>query len=448
MNIKIRLSIQFTLLVFFILLFFSALVYYFSYTSQRAKFRGNLLDQAQNTAILLINVEEVDSTLLKKIQDTTRLLEKEEIALTNSSGKIIYSYRMNYLNDELLKNYPDNLNPVYFSIDNMDAVSYRHILKGQIYHVFVLAYDNYRADNLHELRKILFWCILFSIWLSVSASYFFSKIAIKPISAIITEVKEINSAKLSKRLNEGRRKDEIEQLAITFNQMLSELELVFRNQDEFVSNASHELRTPLAVMIAESDYILNKEREKSEYTDHIRGLVDDLRKLNLLLNGLLEMAHLNRDNKIMLSEIRIDESVFNAIQSVKSKYHGRKILFNIECSDNEDDLLINGNSGLLEIAFRNLIDNACKFSSGEIGIKISRPDHQLIIAISDHGIGIPSAEIQNILKPFTRATNVRYISGFGIGLSIVAKITELHGAEIIVNSKEGEGSCFELKFFK
>ncbi len=81
MNIKTRLSFQFTLIVAGILIFFSLLVYYFSYSSQLAKFRENLLDSAKNTAILLINVAEVDSSLLKKIHQSTISWEKEEIGI-------------------------------------------------------------------------------------------------------------------------------------------------------------------------------------------------------------------------------------------------------------------------------------------------------------------------------------------------------------------------------
>lgn len=99
MNIKIRLSIQFTIIVAGILLFFSLLVYYFSYTSQLAKFRQNLLDTAKNTAILLINVAEVDSSLLKKIQQSTISWEREELALTDSAFNLIYGNNIEYLSD-------------------------------------------------------------------------------------------------------------------------------------------------------------------------------------------------------------------------------------------------------------------------------------------------------------------------------------------------------------
>ena len=448
MNIKTRLSIQFTFVVIGILLFFSILVYYFSYTSQRSKFRENLLEKAQNTAILLISVEGIDSTLLKKIHQTTTSLVEEEIALTDSVNNLIYSNNTHYLSTKILIEKSFTSSPNYFSIGEKDGVSYNHTIKNKAYHVYVLAYDNSRAESLIELRTILFWSILFSIWLSITAAYFFSRLAIKPISNIISQVKDINSSKLNSRLNEGRRRDEIEQLAITFNQMLSDLELVFKNQDEFVSNASHELRTPLAVMIAESDYILGKERKEEEYIKHISGMVDDLRKLNALLNSLLELAQLNRNIKIFLSPVRIDELIFNTVQEIKTKYPGRKILPKIEYSENENDLLITGNQGLLEIALKNLIDNACKFSAEQVEIKISISAETIIVRIVDHGIGIPANEIMTIFKPFRRGTNVKYIGGFGVGLSIVAKIIELHRAQIKVSSAEKEGTCFEILFRK
>ncbi len=443
-NIKTRLSIQFALLVFGILLVFSLLVYYFSYDSQLSKFRQNLLDRAQNTAILLINVQEVDSTLLKKIYQTTKSLEEEEIVLNDSNNKTLYSDKMQDLKSINFTGGSHSDNPEYFSIGKKDGVLYNHHVNNQLFHVYVMAYDQYRAENLRGLKGVLLWSIIFSLCLSVWTSYFFSKMAIWPISDIISKVKEINSSKLSSRLDEGKRQDEIEHLAITFNQMISDLELVFKSQEEFVSNASHELRTPLAIMIAESDYIISRKRNSEEYAAHIARLTDDLRKLNHLINSLLELAQLNRDKTITLSRLRIDELVFNAIHAVKLKYPGRKILPKIEYSDNENDFMITGNPGLLEIAIKNLIDNSCKFSTADIEIKISKKEQGVAVEIKDYGVGIPSAEIGKIFKPFNRATNAKFIGGFGIGLSIVAKIMDLHGAKVNVSSDLNQGTSFEI----
>lgn len=446
MNIKLRLSFQFTLIVTGILLFFSILVYYFSYSSQLTKFRENLLDGAKNTAILLINVVEVDSTLLKKIHQSTISWEKEEIALTDSAFNLIYDNNIQYLSDNVMRKNSINGSINYFSIGEKDGVCYKHNFNNRTYNVFVMAYDNTRMENLSELRKILLWSIFFSVWLSVLLSYFFSKKAIQPISQIIKSVKNIDSLRLNNRLNEGNRKDEIDQLAITFNEMLTNLEIAFKNQEDFVSNASHELRTPLTVMIGESDYLLSSERKKEEYVNHISVLANDLKKLNTLLNSLLELAQINRDNILHLASVRIDEIIYNAIHQVKTKYQGRKILPKIQYPENENDLLINGNSGLLTIAFNNLIDNACKFSNDEVTIEFIMLDKYIKIIISDKGIGIPTNELDSIYLPFKRASNVKFKGGFGIGLSLVNKIIELHNAMLKVFSTENEGTQFELIF--
>ena len=446
MQIKTRLSFQFTLIVAGILLFFSLLVYYFSYTSQHAKFRQNLLDSAKNTATLLINVAEVDSTLLKKIQQATISWEKEELVITDSASNLVYSNNIQYLsNISTHINYANGtLN--YFSIADKDGVYYKHIYNNRIYHVYIMAYDKSRIENLSELRKILFWSILFSVWLSVLFSYIFSRRAIKPIARIVKNVKEINSLKLSNRLDEGNGKDEIAQLSMTFNEMLSDLEIAFKNQEDFVSNASHELRTPLSVMIGESDYLLSRERNKEDYINHISGLVADLKKLNVLINSLLELAQINREKEIAFSNVRIDEIVFNAIHQVITKYQGRKIVPKIQYPENSNELLINGNFGMLEIAFKNLLDNACKFSNEDVVVEFIISDKLINIIVSDKGIGIPTKEVESVYKPFKRASNVKYIGGFGIGLSLVAKILELHKATLKVDSRENEGTRIEILF--
>ncbi len=446
MKITTRLSFQFTFIVLGLLLIFSVLVYYFFFTIQISKFRENLVEKARNSAILLINVEEVDSLLLQKIHQTTISLKEEEIAITNTRKEIIYQYNLHVL-------MPDNLpvmvnGPIteYFSEAHKDGVIYRHFYKDQYYNVYVLAFDENRKNSLKELFRILVIGILVISGLTISASFFFSRIAIAPISRINNEVKNINARKLSSRLDTGSGKDEIEQLAITFNQMLTDIELAFKSQDDFVKNTSHELRTPLAVMIAEIDYLLSKPRENEEYEKYLSRLANDLHKINALISNLLELAQMNRENIFNKTMIRADEVVFAAIQSVKAKYPARKIVPKIDYTENDKDLLIEGNSGLLEMAIKNLIENACKFSEGLIEIRIELIPGILKILISDTGIGIPPDEIQHIFKPFNRASNSRFISGFGIGLSIVEKIVHLHQGTIKVYSIENEGSTFELTF--
>jgi len=259
-------------------------------------------------------------------------------------------------------------------------------------------------------------------------------------------MQSINSPKLNQRIDEGNKKDEIAHLAISFNELLTKLELVFKNQEEFVSNASHELRTPLTVMIAEIDYILSRERNKNEYQEQLTRLADDLRDLNNLLNSLLELAQINSDKPLQLMEVRIDEVMYNAIHQVKEKHNNRKIIVKLEYPENDNDLLIVGNPGLLAIAFKNLIDNACKFSSDDVIVEFKIKSEDLLVIISDTGIGIPKQDLDNIYDPFRRASNVNFKSGFGIGLSLVKRIFEIHKVHLELQSTINKGTRFILGF--
>lgn len=378
-------------------------------------------------------------------QSTLRFLA-EEIAITDSAFNIIYNFNILYLSDSVIRSFTGDDDYIFFKIKEKDGIHYQHNFNNQKYHVSLMAFDDYQREYLSDLRKAFFWSIIFSVLLSVLLSYLFSEIAIRPLSQIIRNIRAINSTRLSDRINIGERKDEIGQLADSFNEMLNNIEVAFKSQEEFVSNASHELRTPLAVMIAEADYLMNKARNNEEYQNYIKETTAELRKLNSLLYTLLELAQINRDNSIHLTSVRIDEIIYNAVYKVKTKNQDRKILTKIQYPENVNELLVSGNQGLLEIVFKNLLDNACKFSKDEIIIEITLNQKFIHISISDKGIGIPAADIINIFKPFNRATNVRLKSGFGIGLYIVFTIIKLHSAEIKVHSTVNEGTRFDLKF--
>lgn len=448
MNIKLRLSFQFMFIEAGILLFFALLVYYFTYSTQREKFRNNLLNRAKNTAILLIDVKEIDSTLLKKIHQSTFYWQDEEIVVTDTSLNIIYNNQTKVLSREVINSNVSSGSESFFSNSGKDGVFYKHRMDNKINYVFVMAYDKTRSVYLHELIQILFWSVLFSLWLSVLLSYLFSKKAIKPISAIVDSVKAIDSSSLNRRLESGDGKDEIEKLAMTFNEMLEKLESSFKNQRDFISNASHELKTPVSVIIAESEYFLNSDHSILEHNEFLSTLINDLRKLNSQLNSLLDLAQSNSNNSINFSNARIDEILYDAIHEVKVRYKKRRIVTKIQFPENPEDLIFLCNYNMLQIAMKNLIDNACKFSSEDVSVELSAFDQYIKLIISDKGIGIPASEVNDIYKPFSRASNATYKSGFGIGLSLVTKILQIHNVQMEVFSQENIGTRVELVFHK
>ena len=153
MNIKIRLSFQFTLIVAGILVFFSVLVYYLSYSSQLTKFRQNLYDNAKSSVTILIDVAEVDSSLMKKIQQSTISRVNEELAVTDSAFNLVYGNNIDLLSDretlaDVGRNYVN-----FFSVKGKDGVCFSHLFKNRSFYVYAMAYDRSRMDNFKDLLK-------------------------------------------------------------------------------------------------------------------------------------------------------------------------------------------------------------------------------------------------------------------------------------------------------
>src|ERR1700743_3584756 len=130
---------------------------------------------------------------------------------------------------------------------------------------------------------------------------------------MVEKVADISASQLNLRIGVGRGKDEIAELALTFNRMLDRLESSFEAQKQFVSNISHELRTPLAAIIAEMEVSAIKGRTPEEYRETIRMVLQDAQRLSRLSRDLLDLAKASYDPPgITFKEVRPDEVLLDA----------------------------------------------------------------------------------------------------------------------------------------
>jgi signal transduction histidine kinase len=268
------------------------------------------------------------------------------------------------------------------------------------------------------------------------------------------KAKIISATNLDLRLNSNGNKDELSELANTFNEMLCRLESSFDAQKHFVFNISHELRTPLAAMISELELSLGKERNIAEYKATITNALNDAKKLVRLSNSLLDMAKASYDPaEISFKHLRVDELLLDARQQVQKLNPDYKIDIAFEQDfENENQITINGNEYLLKVAFANLIENGCKFSkdnSCRVSINLNQkyPNHNpsyITLQFKDNGIGIPENDLENIFYPFYRGDNKAFADGIGIGLYLTKKIIHLHKGTIGVSSKQNQGTAFTV----
>lgn len=169
-------------------------------------------------------------------------------------------------------------------------------------------YDMLRILN---VKLFAIWTISFIILFIIG--YFMAGSALKPVSHIIRQVENITASNLSKRVEVEDIKDEIGELATTFNKTLDRLEKSFESQKMFISHVSHELRTPMAALIAELELSQHKERSNQAYKQVVANALEDAHKIERLAAGLLDLAKASYHiDQINISEVRLDELLIDA----------------------------------------------------------------------------------------------------------------------------------------
>ena len=191
--------------------------------------------------------------------------------------------------------------------------------------------DGYDMLRILDFKLLIIWLISFSALFVIG--YFMARSALKPVSQIIRQVEDITASSLSKRVVIKDSKDEISELAATFNNTLDRLETSFNSQKMFISHVSHELRTPMAALIAELELARHKDRSQDDYKQVIENALKDAFKIEKLSMGLLDLAKASYNlDQIALSEVRIDEILIDAVTIIKKANPQYKIdlIFNDE----------------------------------------------------------------------------------------------------------------------
>ena len=451
MSIRIKLTIQFTIIIALVLIMFSVSLYYFSASYRKKDYFERLESRARTTARLLIDTEEIDEKLLSIIDRGTSALYRETVEVYDSNEELIYKSGYGYpfkFNDHIRNYLKDNELTTFKNILH-EAVLLKHNVIDRQFFVYVSAYDKYGHLKLKNLINILLIGLGFGIILSFFFGYFLSVKALSPINTIISQVNTITASNLKNRIDEGNGKDELAMLAITFNNMLQRLDMAFEMQKNFVNNASHEFRTPLTLIMGEIELSMKQDADIPKYKSILGDIYNDIKSLNNLSNDLLDLAYVSLDeSNILLGKVRVDEVLIQ----VSGEMHKRKTNYTIDLSfgempDDPQKLTIVGNEFFLKTVFANLISNACKYSENHsVKIHFSVSNNSIITTFTDEGIGIPEDELDKVFQPFYRARNQKNRQGHGIGLALVDKVINLHKGSIKVSSSLDVGTIFTVEF--
>lgn len=450
MRVKNKLTLLFAVMTSTLLLIF-AVVVYFSYAKSRQDEYYRLLKQRSTIKANLLFKAGIKADVLQLIyKNSSDSFFPEEVAIYDPDFNLLYHdditvdkvKETRQMIDEVIRK-----KELRFSQGSLQEIGFLYKNEGKEYIVTAAAKDHTGERMLKGLRSTLFFAFVASVLIITVVGRFLSSKALKPVSNLVDNVNKITASNLHQTVDEGNGKDELAELAITFNQMLKRLEYSFGAQKLFVYNISHELRTPLAAMIGELDLALSKDRSVEDYKQVIDLSLADAKKINRLINGMLDLAKASYDqSEVSFKELRLDEILLDASRQVMDNNSSFTVPLSFD-QEIEDDqyITIKGNEYLLTTAFANLMENGCKFSEKkQCKVRISYSNQKTIISFVDEGIGIPAEDIDNIFTPFYRGSNRQYAEGYGIGLSLCQKIVELHSGSITVNSASNRGTTFTV----
>jgi signal transduction histidine kinase len=292
-----------------------------------------------------------------------------------------------------------------------------------------------RADALHRLLLEYIGALAGMTIVSGLAGWLVAGRALRPLRRIIGTAKSVSGENLSQRIDLQGPADELKELADTFDGMLARLEQAFASQRSFVANASHELRTPLAIMRTEIDVTL-ADPEASD--DDLRRMGEAVRetvdRCERLLEGLLMLA---RSQSTAHAEEPVDLAALAG--DCITDLHARAQERGLEVRNSLDTAWVRGEPALLERMIANLVDNAIRHNEprGFVEVATLAQDGRVILRVANGGAAIEDEQAAGLAEPFRRLH--REGDGFGLGLSIVRSVADVHGGSLRIAPRPAGG---------
>ena len=304
--------------------------------------------------------------------------------------------------------------------------------------------------NMHETRRsfliITLVTLPIALLLAGGGGWLLARRALKPVDNMTEAADRISAEALSDRLEETGAGDELDHLAKTLNSMLSRLDSAFSQIRRFSADASHELQTPLTILKGELEVALRSERTPEEYRRILNSALEEIDRIAHLVEGLLLLSRADA------GVLRMDRKPVDLSQLVKDIHDRAKILADtrgvILRLDQVEPASMPGDYERLGRLLLNLVENGIKYTrtGGQVALSLKKEQKEVLIKITDTGIGIPPDEQAQIFQPFYRTNEARAQGqgGVGLGLSIAGSIAEAHGGRIEVESTPGQRTVFTV----
>ena len=264
--------------------------------------------------------------------------------------------------------------------------------------------------------------------------------ALRPVAALTRTAHAIARSRVaSQRVPVSSRRDELGELAATFNEMLESLEALARQQQRFVADASHELRAPLTAIQANLELLAWSELPDAERREVVEEARLETLRLSRLVADLLALARADAGVPLRRERVELDRIALEVLGDVRERAAGREIRVG-----ELHQVALDGDAERLRQVIHNLLDNAVRYTpaGGWVTLALRQTGGAAELRISDTGIGIAPSDLARVFERFYRGdpARARDPGGTGLGLAIARWIVEAHNGRIALESEPGAGT--------
>jgi signal transduction histidine kinase len=337
-------------------------------------------------------------------------------------------------------------------VDGKRLLIYHHpvVSKNQVIFIVQVARSLAERDqSLQILGRTLIIATLTAFLVTFGISWLLAKEALRPIRRITETAREIGSRRdFTRRLADPRLRDEVGELALTFNAMLVQLESAYQKvahaldaQHSFVADVSHELRTPLTTLRGNLG-LLHRQSVLSaaEQADILNDMEEESDRLIRLVNDLLMLARADAGRKLAKEPVALDPLIEGITRQLRQLDPRQRIRVAVPA-----DVWINGDRDALKQVLLIVLDNALKHTAGAIQLAARAEKDVVHLRVTDQGPGMAPEQLARVFDRFYRGESQGSPPGLGLGLPIARKLVENLDGRLTIESDPQRGSVIEIQ---
>jgi heavy metal sensor kinase len=418
----------------------------------RGKTDQELLSQVNRFSTLLVaeGVESMKGAAVIEAQAAG--VKKVFFRFLSLNGQVFSSSNMVYwkdigIHEEAIKELLRRRAAVFETVAIPDRKEEVRILYAMLSHTIILqvgqAMESY-SRFLDAFKGIFITTMTLLIVVAAGVGWFMARQAVSGVEAVTETAQKISGGTLDERVPVKARGDEIDQLAITFNQMLDRIQSLLSEIKEMSDNIAHDLRSPITRIRGIAEVTLTSGKSLGEYESMAASTIEECDRLLDMINTMLMISKAEAGvDKLSREEIDLTDLVREACELFGPAAEDKGVTLN--CSALGRCRFV-GDTRMIQRMLSNLMDNAVKYTSpgGSVTVSMTENETEVAITVNDTGCGISPGDLPRIFERFYRCDQSRSQPGIGLGLSLARAIARVHGGEITAASSPNHGSTFTV----